>query len=81
MFTCNGGYPLEWTTSSGFCPNVTLTATPRFTCNTVHTSYPGDGSIKGAMDAYNTPCYYGSLIIDGQYFNNTPALSAGQVNL
>lgn len=33
------------------------------------------------MATYNTPCYQGTLIIDGKYFNDTPALSAGEVKL
>jgi hypothetical protein len=80
-YTCNGAYPLEWTNSSSTCANIALTNTPKFTCNTVHTSYPGGGSIDAAMATYNAPCYYGSLMIDGKYFNNTPALSNAQVNL
>lgn len=37
--------------------------------------------MNDALAVYNSPCYYGSLIIDGKYFNNTASLSVGQVNL
>jgi hypothetical protein len=75
---CTAAYPNEWNRGGGICNKTAITPTPRFTCLTQHNSWAGNTSLAGGFAQYGTPCTYGNIKIDGQYYNGsvlTPSLA------
>jgi hypothetical protein len=74
--SCEGAFPDEWSRPSGRCPQYKLTNNPRFTCITNHRFGSMGSSLQTALNAY-TPGTYGTITINGMYYNGGGSLGGG----
>lgn len=71
---CRWAYPEEWNRPSGFCPKVSQTNTPRFTCLTAHQNGIVETNLPGAIATYGN-CTYWLIQINNQFLSQAGDIS------